>query len=65
MNTITRQCYTCPATRSTDWFTYEVDGVTYTACLDCAIKTDEIELGALGIDPTMTNRTVCTYLAVG
>lgn len=55
-------CYTCPATESTDWFTYTLVGVTYVACLDCAIKTDEVMLGE---DPTMTNRTVCTYLAVG
>jgi hypothetical protein len=59
------QCYTCPAgtpNPTGDLFTYEVNGVTYVACLDCAIKTDEIELGE---DPTMTNRTVCTLIAVG
>lgn len=60
--TITRQCWTCPATESTDWWTYEVDGVTYPACMECAIKTDEIALGA---DAESKDWTVCTYLAQG
>jgi len=53
-------CHTCPTTATTDWFTYTVNGVTYVACLACAIKTDEVMLGE---DPTMTNRTVCTLIA--
>jgi hypothetical protein len=60
--TATRQCWTCDTTTTTDWFTYQDGTETRTACLDCAIKTDEIALGA---DAESHDWTVCTYLAQG
>lgn len=60
--TATRQCWTCETTETTDWFSYQANGETYTACLDCAIKTDEIALGA---DAESKDWTVCTYLGQG
>lgn len=60
--TTTRQCWTCDTTETTDWFTYQDGTETRIACLGCAIKTDEIALGA---DAERTDLTVCTYLARG
>lgn len=57
--TITRQCWTCETTESTDWFTYQDGDEARIACLDCAVKTDEIAFGA---DAERTDQTVCTRI---
>src|SRR2546430_17669306 len=58
--TRTRTCWTCETTKSDEWWSYQVDGVTYTACTPCAIKGDEMHLGDDARTPAITTLTLLT-----